>query len=1362
MSSTRERYEDNRKGRDCMTLGVLRDLMDRVPEYCRLRDGVREGKRRLTVETPAKAAAFTLGTLRRDVDAPMLVVAPRPEDARRLHEQLVAWCGEDAGLLHFAESEILPFERLDSDTETVQQRLRVLSTLTYMDGLDGGELSSPQPQPSPIKGEGVRPLSFDRLRTGSNLPPRGEGTLRQGKGHRVMVVASVGALMQRTLGRDVMEASGHTLRRGEEVELGELLDLWRRLGYRFESAVYGPGVVSRRGGIIDVFPVAAEMPVRIELWGNEVDSIREFDPTTQRSGEVVESVRVTPAHEILPAMTPYGELERLAARVDVGNCTPSVQSRIREELELLMEGQDVEEQGFYAGFFNSGGLADYFSDDAMVVAYKPDEIADAAWEIEERGHQLRETKEGRGELPRNFPSSHLAWSDVEARFEGFGQRLDLRVTTYIDEQDGWFDRPFDIAQDRLTTNENSSPSPQLSPIKEEGASVTLPFLDTANYFGNLERFVEDAWELTEEDGAAVVAVSSHSRRLAEIFGGEGVEVSLVEGLERVPEPGSITLMQSAAGGLSDGFSLPVLTDIDGQDDDHPHPNLPPGGEGTQSRMPSEGKGIQSRKGQRRLVVFSDVEIFGVAKQRRTRRRSVRAARDAFLSELSPGDYVVHVEHGIGRFQGTVRDVKGEGNGDDDREYLFIEYANDDKLYVPLEHLDRVAPYIAPMDRPPSLTRLGTQEWRRAKARAERSTREMASELLALYAARELAEGHSFVPDAQWQSELEESFPFEETADQQRTIEEVKADMESVKPMDRLVCGDVGYGKTEIALRAAFKAVMDGKQVAVLVPTTVLAQQHYATFSQRLSAFPTRVEVLSRFRTQQEQRSVVERLAEGKVDICIGTHRLIQRDVRFKELGLVIVDEEQRFGVAHKERLKRMRQEVDVLTLTATPIPRSLHMALAGVRDMSTMETPPEERLPIKTYVSENSDALIREAILREIDRQGQVYFLHNRVYNIDYMARHIGRLVPEARVGVGHGQMAEGELEDVMLEFAEGKLDVLVCTTIIESGLDIPNVNTLIINRADTLGLSQLYQLRGRVGRSARRAYCYLLVPPSGSMTEPAEKRLRAMLDATELGAGFRIAMKDLEIRGAGNILGAEQSGNISAVGFDLYTRLLSNAVEEMRAKGAGVVSNELSVNSDQGASFDRLRTNGVAEAVDGSAVQEEERAEPSLDIGVPASIPEEYIEDLPARLRMYQRIVTLCVAQAQDAEDSEVKEGDDAIRARVGEIEDELRDRFGPLPWQVVNLLYVTRLRLYAKEAGIESVTRERNRVVLRYGGEIGGARRAMQRALGRQAEVGNTQVRLPMDALGAEWERGLEDALRGLAEFMRRMVAAQMAGVG
>ena len=580
-----------------MTLGILRGVMDGVPEYCRLRDGVRGGARRLTAEVPAKAAAFTLATLRRDVDAPTLVVAPRPEDARRLHEQLLAWCGDDEGLLHFPESEILPFERLDSDVETVHQRLRVLaavaSTVSDIDVQDGEDKDN-YPHPFP-------------LRAGSSPPPS-----RGKTGHALMVVASVGALMQRTLGRDVMAEGSYTLRRGEQVELGEMLDMWRRLGYRFESAVYGPGVVSRRGGIIDIFPVGADLPARIEFWGNEIDSIRLFDPATQRSGDVVDSVQVTPAHEILPAMTPYGELERLAAFVDVGNCTPRVQSRIQQELELLMEGQDVEEQGFYAGFFNSGGLADYFMNGAslgnsaslgdgalrtrggaLLVAYKPDEIADAAWEIQERGHQLRETKEGRGELPRNFPSSHLSWKDVEAQFEGFSQRVDVQVDTPVVSP--WED------EDALTV----TPS-QGERGHSEGVDVALPFLATGNYYGNLERFVEDVWELTEEDRAMVVAVSSHSRRLAEIFGGEGVDVALADGLDDVPAAGSITLMQSAAGGLSDGFSLPV-----------------------------NGRG---RSGDRegRLVVFSDVEIFGVAKQRRTRRRSVRAARDAFCRNCRRG------------------------------------------------------------------------------------------------------------------------------------------------------------------------------------------------------------------------------------------------------------------------------------------------------------------------------------------------------------------------------------------------------------------------------------------------------------------------------------------------------------------------------------------------------------------------------------------------------------------------------------------------------------------------------------------------------------------------------------------------------
>jgi transcription-repair coupling factor (superfamily II helicase) len=631
-----------------------------------------------------------------------------------------------------------------------------------------------------------------------------------------------------------------------------------------------------------------------------------------------------------------------------------------------------------------------------------------------------------------------------------------------------------------------------------------------------------------------------------------------------------------------------------------------------------------------------------------------------------------------------------------------------------------------MDRAPTLTRLGSQEWRRTRERVERSTREMAAELLSLYAARELVEGHSFAVDTPWQGELEDSFPYQETPDQQAAIDDVKADMERVKPMDRLICGDVGYGKTEVALRAAFKAVMEGKQVAVLVPTTVLAQQHYVTFSQRLGAFPVTVEVLSRFRTGQEQRQVVEGLASGNIDICIGTHRLVQRDVSFKNLGLVIIDEEQRFGVAHKERLKQMRHEVDVMTMTATPIPRTLNLSLAGIRDMSTIDTPPEERLPIRTYVSEFSDELIREAVRREIDRQGQVFFLHNRVYNIDYMAGYIRRLVPEAEVRVAHGQMPETHLEQAMIDFADGKADVLVCTTIIESGLDIANVNTLIVNRADTFGLAQLYQLRGRVGRGARRAYAYLLVPESRGLTEAAEKRLKTMLSAAELGAGFRIAMRDLEIRGAGNVLGAAQSGHIHAVGFDLYTRLLSEAAETLRAQRAVDASGRGAADADE---------QDLAEPA--SATGSGSAPPVSVDLGIPANIPEDYIADLTTRLGIYRRLGTIATSDDADS------------------MENELLDRFGPPPWQVQNLLYVVRLKLLAGRAGVQSITREDGQLVLRLHDEVGGNRQALQRLLPRGFVVGHTQIRLDLAKTHDGWEAPLVAAVEKLGGFRQRLSA-------
>ena len=1179
-----------------MGLSVLSGILETAPEFRRLVASLGRSHGRTRVQVVADAAAFALASLWKNAEVPMLIIAPRPEDARRLFEQVSIWSEEDGAVLHFPETETLPFERLVSDTDTTHQRLAAL----------------------------------DRLASDEGHPP--------------IVVASTSAIAQKTLDRAAFESNTHILRKDDRIDLDETLDQWRRMGYRVEPNADAPGLASRRGGILDIFPVGASLPARIELWGDDVDSIRLFDPDTQRSTSVIDAITVSPAQETLPGLADSEELKREIASIDLGKCSAASRERISSELDMLLEGQEIDELNFYAGLFNHGTLLDYFPEDGALVMYRPADIVEAAWGNDERAHELRATKERRGELPPGFPSSHLLWSEAEARAEPVRRRLD--ITPW-----GAHELTHDV-------------------------SVALPFSSPPDFFGNLQSFVEEAHELAS-DGHRVVAVTSVPKRLGEVLGEHGVEAKLPQSLDGAPAAGSITVVQTTGAGLSEGFLLTV----DG----------------------------------RKLAVFSDSEIFGVAKQRRpTRRRA--AGRKGLLADLSPGDYVVHVEHGIGRFMGTGRPPKDEG----DREYLIVEYAASDRLYVPMDHLDRVAPYVAPMDRAPSLTRLGSQEWQRTKERVERSTREMAAELLALYASRELAEGTAFPPDTPWQAELEASFPFEETTDQTVTIGEVKTDMERKRPMDRLVCGDVGYGKTEVALRAAFKAVMDGKQVAVLVPTTVLAQQHYATFSQRLSAYPVTVEVLSRFRTDQEQRKVVEGLAQGKVDICIGTHRLIQRDVVFKELGLVVVDEEQRFGVAHKERLKQMRHEVDVLTMTATPIPRTLHLSLAGIRDMSTIETPPEARLPIKTYVSEFSDELIREAIRRELDRQGQVFFLHNRVYNIDYMAGYIRMLVPEATVGVGHGQMGENQLEKTMLDFADGAMDVLVCTTIIESGLDIPNVNTLIVDRADTFGLSQLYQLRGRVGRGARRAYSYLLVPEYRSITETAEKRLKTMLAATELGAGFQIAMKDLEIRGAGSVLGAHQSGHIHAVGFDLYTRILGEAVESLRAE------------RESGAQDGEARP-----ALDVSAfgISSAPSQQTGVDLGLPASIPQDYVSDLPTRLDVYRRLGAL------------------ASQDEIASMEDELEDRFGPLPFQVQNLLYVVRLKLVAKQAGIQSISRDGARIILRLHDEVGGAGPALQKQLGRSVTVGHTQVRLELERLTDGWEQPLSKAVEKLAQFRERL---------
>jgi transcription-repair coupling factor (superfamily II helicase) len=689
----------------------------------------------------------------------------------------------------------------------------------------------------------------------------------------------------------------------------------------------------------------------------------------------------------------------------------------------------------------------------------------------------------------------------------------------------------------------------------------------------------------------------------------------------------------------------------------------------------------------RLLLLADLEIFGISKQtRRAHRR--RAAESAPLAAtLSPGDYVVHVDYGVGIFRGLVRLEAGGV----EREYLQVDYAKGDRLYVPVDQTDRVSRYSGG-GLEPSLTRLGTGEWQQARRRVRRAVREMAFELIQLYATREASRSEPYPADTIWDHELAGSFPYQETPDQQVAIDSVRADLETGEPMDRLIVGDVGFGKTEVALRAAFKAVNAGRQVAVLVPTTVLALQHFTTFSERLAAFPVRVEMLSRLRSKAEQRTIIAGLADGSVDIVIGTHRLVQNDVHFKNLGLVVIDEEQRFGVRQKEFLKRLRSEVDVLTMSATPIPRTLHMALAGIRDISMIDTAPQARLPIRTFVTPAQDQLVREVILREIDRGGQVYFVHNRVHDIDRLAHRLRELVPEARFGVGHGQMDEDVLEEVILGFVRKEFDVLVSTTIIESGIDIPNVNTIIIDNADTLGLTQLYQLRGRVGRSTNRAYAYLLYNPQKALSAEAQERLVAIQEATELGAGLRLAMRDMEIRGAGNILGAEQSGHIAAVGYELYIRLLAQAVEEIR-----------------------------------SGQPREEPGPISLDLPLTALIPADYIADTELRLAMYRRIAA-------------VQTEEELHEARL-----ELVDRFGSIPEEVEHLFALIALRIRVQALGIESMVEREREIVIRPVNTVG-LERQVTAKLGRAVKLTAHSIRIRLQDLEIPWQEAVDTVLAAI----------------
>ncbi len=1114
-----------------LDLTQLLHLIDEMPAYGQLVDELEQKKGSARAAVPDAAKPYFIASLYHRLQIPMLVVTAQPENGKKLYEQLLAWCDSSQVKL-FPEPDVLPYERIASDNSTELERLQVLSALANIAGDDSAPTTAPP-----------------------------------------LIVASAPAFMQKVAPYSDFTAAGHTIRSGMGVEPFHLLSRWQAMGYILEDVVEVPGMISHRGGIIDIYPPTSDLPARLEFFGNTVDSIRLFDPASQRSLRTVSSIAVGPATELL---------------------TP---------------------------LLNQDSILNYLPQDVLLILDEPQSIKLAIEDLDAKANELRAEKLERGELPSGFPRPYFAWEELEPAVKS--QHCLMLTAWAITGGEQWHE---------------------------------LSFTPAPNYAGQLPVFIKKAREMLGQR-QRLILISHQSSRLSELLEEEDIIAPPLTEVKQIPPPGSLTLVQ---GLLAEGWVMNGDT-----------------------------------------YLLTDAEIFGFIKQRRLLKKRPVPHHRLFV-DITPGDYVVHVEHGIARFAGVT--TMSAENGE--KEYLVLEYAAGDKLYVPTDQIDRVSRYVGAGERLPVLSRLGTQEWTRTKQRVKESVANIAQELLALYATREVVPGFAFAPDTVWQQELEASFPYVETPDQIEVQKQIKQDMEKAKPMDRLVCGDVGYGKTEVAIRAAFKAVMDGKQVAVLVPTTVLAQQHLSTFSQRLNAFPVRIEVLSRFRTHKEQQAILDGLANGSVDICIGTHRLLQKDVAFKELGLLIIDEEQRFGVVHKEYLKQMRREVDVLTLSATPIPRTLHMSLVGVRDMSVMETPPEERLPIKTYVAEYNDRLVREAILRELERNGQVFFVHNRVRSIAFVANKLQSLVPEARIAIGHGQMSEGELERVMADFIQGKSDILVCTSIIESGLDMPNVNTMLINQADKFGLTQLYQLRGRVGRGANLAYAHFLYERGKRLTPVAEKRLKTIFAATELGAGFGIAMKDLEIRGAGTLLGVKQSGHISAVGFNLYCQLLAQAVEEQKARQAGV--------TEEAAGPSRLPA-------------------PTIDLPLAAYIPEEYVTDLNTRLGLYQKMAKLEKVEPVEA------------------LAQEFDDRFGALPPEVENLLYALRIKIQAAKAGIESISTEEGQIILRLfeGMQFDKQKleffvKGLEPHLKDGVKIGFSQLRLNPKRLGKEWQQVLEEVLK------------------
>jgi transcription-repair coupling factor (superfamily II helicase) len=1061
--------------------------------YQVLLNALKSGQPQPGLALPRAARLPVLAAIHADLDQVVVLITDRADHALQLYDELAFWM-PGASRYIFAEPNPLFYENAAWGNTTRRERLQTLTVLSRYH------------------------LPFAEK---PSTPP--------------VIIVSARALMTYTLPRRDFIKASKQLKVGQSIAPNSLLEEWVRIGYQPADTVLEPGQFSHRGGLLDIWPQSESGPVRLDFFGDEIDTIRRFDPGSQRTIEKLDLILVTPAREFLmPDQSDHSD--------------PS--DHISE---------------FHIPLLHSipSTLLDYLPQKTLMLVDDMSILESAVMEIEEQAVKLRGESVAEGILAEDFPVPYISWSELADNLQN---RSSLELG-------------------RSTAREGTS-------------ELSVQFGHIERFGGRLNPFIEYLSGLAQKSHVAII-VSRQCSRLEELWNQH----------PQIAEPESPIVF--IEGSLSEGWQL----------------------------------------GNSYLI--TDSEIFGWERpQPRQRPRPGAETPEAAYSDLNPGDWVVHVDYGVGRYIGLVqRTLEGLA-----REFLCVEYKNGDQVYVPIHQADRLTRYVGPDGSPPSPGSLGTQEWTETRHKVQEAVKEVAAELLDLYARRQVAQGFAFSPDNAWQGELESSFPYVETDDQVKALVDIKRDMETPRPMDRLLCGDVGYGKTEVALRAAFKAVMDGRQVAVLVPTTVLAQQHYDTFRQRLSTFPVTVEMLSRFRTPREQDQIIYGLGEGAVDIVIGTHRLISADVQFKDLGLVIIDEEQRFGVTHKEHLKKLRTEVDVLTLTATPIPRTLYMALTGVRDISNLNTPPEERLPIVTHIGPYSPKLARQAILRELERGGQIFFVHNRVQTIDAMRMHLEQLVPEARIAIGHGQMPENELASVMHRFNAGEVDILLCTTIIESGLDIPNANTLIVDRADAFGLAQLYQLRGRVGRGAARAYTYFFRHRKLAPTPEGQERLEVIAENTQLGAGYSIAMRDLEMRGAGELLGTRQSGHIAAVGFHLYTRLLAGAVRLQR------------------------QARGLPDSSNPAVILQEVGLPVNVDLPIAIGIPEDYVPDTNLRLRLYRRLADLTDESALEA------------------LAAEFTDRFGPLPEMVINLFYQMRVKMRAENAGLVSVGMEAGQIVLRY----------------------------------------------------------------